>query len=50
MNATTCATSARREVIVSGESFFCAADGEISGPERRRCWRVVPAAYSMVLP
>jgi len=38
------------EVIVSGENFFCAADGEISGPERRRCWRVVPSAYSMVLP
>jgi YegS/Rv2252/BmrU family lipid kinase len=39
-----------REVTVSGEDFWCAADGEISGPERRRSWRVVPAAYSMVLP
>jgi diacylglycerol kinase (ATP) len=39
-----------KEVTVSGESFFCSADGEISGPERRRSWHVVPAAYSMVLP
>ncbi|QZY30948.1 YegS/Rv2252/BmrU family lipid kinase [Nocardioides coralli] len=39
-----------REVTVSGEDFWCAADGEISGPERRRSWRVEPAAYSMVLP
>ncbi len=38
------------EVTVSGEEFYCAADGEISGPERRRSWRVVPAAYAMVLP
>ena len=36
------------EVTVSGESFYCAADGEITGPERRRYWQVVPAAYSMV--
>ena len=38
------------EVMISGESFYCAADGEVSGPERRRFWKVVPAAYSMVLP
>ncbi len=38
------------EVRVSGERFYCAADGEVSGPERRRSWKVVPAAYSMVLP
>ncbi len=38
------------EVTVSGEEFYCSADGEISGPERRRSWRVVPGAYSMVLP
>lgn len=37
-------------VTVSGDQFFCAADGEVSGPERRRSWVVVPAAYSMVLP
>ena len=37
-------------VTVSGEEFYISADGEISGPERRRSWRVVPGAYSMVLP
>jgi diacylglycerol kinase (ATP) len=37
-------------VAVSGERFYCSADGEIYGPERRRTWRVEPAAYSMVLP
>ncbi len=39
-----------REVSVSGDAFYSAADGEISGPERQRTWRVVPSAYSMVLP
>ena len=37
-------------VSVSGEEFWCSADGEIYGPERHRTWRVEPAAYSMVLP
>ena len=37
-------------VSVSGEEFWISADGEISGPERHRTWRLVPAAYSMVLP
>ena len=37
-------------VSVSGEKFWCSADGEIYGPERQRTWRVEPAAYSMVLP
>jgi diacylglycerol kinase (ATP) len=37
-------------VTVSGDEFYCSADGEITGPERRRSWHVVPAAYSMVLP
>ena len=37
-------------VSVSGEEFYCAADGEVSGPERQRTWHVEPAAYSMVLP
>lgn len=39
-----------RQVSVSGESFYCSADGEIYGPERHRAWHVEPAAYSMVLP
>jgi len=39
-----------RSVSVSGEEFWCSADGEIDGPERSRSWRLVPAAYSMILP
>ena len=37
-------------VSVTGEQFWCSADGEIYGPERQRAWHVEPAAYSMVLP
>jgi YegS/Rv2252/BmrU family lipid kinase len=37
-------------VSISGESFYCSADGEIFGPERRRTWTVLPSAYSMMLP
>ena len=37
-------------VSISGEEFYCAADGEIYGPERQRTWHVEPGAYSMVLP
>jgi diacylglycerol kinase (ATP) len=37
-------------VSVSGEAFFCSADGEVYGPERHRTWHVEPGAYSMVLP
>jgi YegS/Rv2252/BmrU family lipid kinase len=37
-------------VSISGEEFWCSADGEIQGPERQRTWRVEPAAYSMMLP
>ncbi len=39
-----------QQVIVSGEAFWISADGEIYGPERHRSWRLLPAAYSMVLP
>jgi diacylglycerol kinase family enzyme len=38
------------QVSVSGEDFWISADGEISGPERRRTWHIEPAAYSMLLP
>ncbi|WP_134766601.1 diacylglycerol kinase family protein [Nocardioides sp. 1609] len=38
------------QVTVSGEEFWISADGEIFGPERRRSWRLMPAAYSMLLP
>ncbi len=37
-------------VTVTGEEFWCSADGEIYGPERHRSWHVEPAAYSMVVP
>lgn len=37
-------------VSVSGEAFWCSADGEVYGPERQRTWRVERAAYSMILP
>ena len=37
-------------VSVSGDEFWCSADGEIYGPERHRTWRVEPAAYSLVVP
>jgi diacylglycerol kinase (ATP) len=39
-----------RTVSVTGEEFWCSADGEVRGPERRRTWRLEPAAYSLILP
>ncbi len=39
-----------RQVTVSGEDFFLAADGEISGPERRRSWHLEQGAYTMIVP
>jgi diacylglycerol kinase (ATP) len=39
-----------RSVKVSGEEFWLSADGEISGPERSRSWRLERGAYSMILP
>ena len=38
------------EVSISGEEFWCSADGEIYGPERQRTWHVEPAAFAMTLP
>jgi len=37
-------------VNITGQAFYCSADGEIYGPERHRSWRVEPAAYSLVVP
>jgi diacylglycerol kinase family enzyme len=37
-------------VSISGDEFYCAADGEVYGPERNRTWHVEPKAYCMVLP
>ncbi|WP_232676780.1 diacylglycerol kinase family protein [Nocardioides sp. R-C-SC26] len=39
-----------RQVSVSGEEFWCSADGELDGPERHRSWRLERAAYSLVVP
>lgn len=38
------------QVRIAGEDFWLSADGEISGPERRRSWRVEAAAYRMLVP
>jgi len=39
-----------RTVRVSGTPFDCNSDGEIDGPVTARSWRVLPAAYAMVVP
>jgi YegS/Rv2252/BmrU family lipid kinase len=39
-----------QQVTVAGEDFFLAADGEISGPERRRSWHLEKGAYSLIVP
>jgi diacylglycerol kinase (ATP) len=38
------------QISVVGEDFWISADGEVTGPERRRTWHVEPAAYSLLLP
>lgn len=38
-----------RFVRISGEPFWCNADGELSGPHRDRSWTVEPAAYRLVV-
>jgi diacylglycerol kinase (ATP) len=37
-------------VSVSGQDFYCSADGEVYGPERQRTWRVERGAIRMMLP
>ena len=37
-------------VSISGQSFYCSADGEVYGPERTRTWHVEPGAFRMALP
>ncbi len=37
-------------VSVTGQGFYCSADGEVYGPERQRTWRVEPGALRVVLP
>jgi diacylglycerol kinase (ATP) len=37
-------------VRVAGTPFDCNSDGEIEGPVSARTWRVLPAAYTMIVP
>jgi diacylglycerol kinase family enzyme len=37
-------------VSVTGQEFYCSADGEVYGPERHRTWRVEQGAIRMALP
>lgn len=39
-----------RSIRVHGSEFDCNSDGEIDGPVQTRSWRVVPGAYSMLVP
>lgn len=39
-----------REVCVEGEDFWTTSDGELSGPYRRRTWRLRSDAVEMYLP
>ncbi|MGH3411524.1 MAG: diacylglycerol/lipid kinase family protein [Marmoricola sp.] len=38
------------QVTICGEDFWISADGELSGPERRRTWHLEPSAYTMIVP
>lgn len=37
-------------VTLSGQPFYCSADGELYGPERNHSWRIEPGAFRMPLP
>jgi diacylglycerol kinase (ATP) len=37
-------------VTLSGQAFYCSADGELYGPERNRTWHIEPRAFAMPLP
>jgi diacylglycerol kinase (ATP) len=39
-----------KRVSVSGQDFWCNADGEVYGPEVNHEWHVEPAAFRMALP
>lgn len=38
------------EIKITGQDFYCNADGEIYGPETDHAWHVEPATLRMVLP
>ncbi len=42
-------TQAKR-VSISGQDFWCNADGEVDGPEANHQWHVEPGAFRMALP
>ena len=35
---------------ITGDRFYCSADGEVSGPVSRRSWRIERAAFAMIVP
>ncbi|MDQ3615417.1 MAG: diacylglycerol kinase [Actinomycetota bacterium] len=37
-------------ISISGQAFYCSADGELYGPERNRTWWIEEGAYSLILP
>jgi diacylglycerol kinase (ATP) len=39
-----------RRISISGQDFYCNADGEIYGPEVNHEWHVEPASFEMALP
>jgi diacylglycerol kinase (ATP) len=39
-----------RTVAITGEPFHANADGEVTGPHRRRVWTVKPGAWCCILP
>jgi diacylglycerol kinase family enzyme len=44
-------STARATVVrVSGDPFWCNADGELTGPHSSRTWTVLPQAMTMALP
>lgn len=43
-------TARGRSVTVTGEPFWCSADGEIHGPEQRHSWRLEAGAYRLLRP
>ena len=43
-------TRQAKEISLRGEKFSVSADGEIGEPRNVRTWRVLPAAYRMVVP
>jgi len=43
-------TARASRISISGQDFYCNADGEIYGPEVNHEWHVEPASFEMALP